>query len=341
MDRTVHRARWVAALLLLLTAAMAEGWGADRSPAARQYTIFMVLWRGMTRAEEGFRAYLARRGVAVRYLVRDCRKDKRKIGRYIEEINAVRPDLVYTFGTTVTQQVAGTIDHGHPRAVGDIPIVFGVVSDPVGARLAADLASSGRNVTGVSHSVPLRNQIGTMKALRRFERLGVVYNPEEENVRLALGALKRLAIAEGFAVVAAPVALGSGKVAVRRSLRRAVEGLARVGSQWIYIPADSLVISHAKAVVDYATGQGIPTFSATEGPIRDAGAMAGVVSLYFNVGQFAAHKAAQILVEGVEAENIPIEYLKRFTLLVNMGTSRKLAIYPPVDILRFAAVVDS
>ncbi|MHB9117358.1 MAG: hypothetical protein ACYC2R_03670 [Burkholderiales bacterium] len=41
------------------------------------------------------------------------------------------------------------------------------------------------------------------------------------------------------------------------------------------------------------------TFSATEAPVRHSGALMGLVSSYYNVGQFAAYKAEQILVNKI------------------------------------------
>jgi putative tryptophan/tyrosine transport system substrate-binding protein len=79
--------------------------------------------------------------------------------------------------------------------------------------------------------------------------------------------------------------------------------------------------------------------SATEGPIREDGALMGLVSNYANAGAFPGYKAEQIL-RGKEAvRNIPIETLQRFTLLVNMTTAVQLGVYPPLDLIKIAELL--
>ena len=67
-------------------------------------------------------------------------------------------------------------------------IVFNVVADPIGAKIAADMKSSGRNVPGVSHVVPMRSQLKAITSIKKFARLGVIYNPREPNAQLAVKA---------------------------------------------------------------------------------------------------------------------------------------------------------
>jgi putative ABC transport system substrate-binding protein len=107
----------------------------------------------------------------------------------------------------------------------------------------------------------------------------------------------------------------------------------------VYLPSDSFVISRSKSLVNLITETGIPTFSATEDPIYTAGALMGLVSRYYNVGQFAGYKAEQILVHKKRPEDIPIETLKRFSFIINMKTAKKLEFYPPIMALKFAEVI--
>jgi putative ABC transport system substrate-binding protein len=105
---------------------------------------------------------------------------------------------------------------------------------------------------------------------------------------------------------------------------------------FIYLPSDSSLIERAATIVGMASGAKIPVISATEGPIRDDGALVGLVSNYYNVGAFAAHKAEQILVGRQPVGQLPIETLQRFALVVNMTTAIQLGIYPPLDLIRIA-----
>jgi putative ABC transport system substrate-binding protein len=70
-----------------------------------------------------------------------------------------------------------------------------------------------------------------------------------------------------------------------------------------------------------------------------AGALSGLVSRYYNVGQFTAHKAEQILVGKQQPSAIPIETLKRFSYQVRMSAAEKLHLPPPLPMLGYAEIV--
>ena len=64
-----------------------------------------------------------------------------------------------------------------------------------------------------------------------------------------------------------------------------------------------------------------------------------LISRYYSLGQLTAYKAEQILVDGVAPEAIPIETLKRFSLIINMPLARELKLYPPLAMLNYAEVI--
>ena len=68
-------------------------------------------------------------------------------------------------------------------------------------------------------------------------------------------------------------------------------------------------------------------------------ALTGLVSRYYSVGQLAGAKAVEILVGGKSPATIPVERLKRFSLLVNMRVAHSLRLYPPIDMLNYAEVI--
>ena len=93
------------------------------------------------------------------------------------EAKRERVDLIYTFGTTVTLDAVGAVGKVDPAVhVTDIPVVFNIVADPVGADLATAFAATGRNLSGVSHLVPMPDQLRAMQRFRKVGKLGVIYN---------------------------------------------------------------------------------------------------------------------------------------------------------------------
>lgn len=304
------------------------------------YVVAMILWRGVTDAERGFKAYFREHDVPVKFVQFNCNNDKKRLPGYIAKVKALHPDLVYTFGTTVTSAVAGKEGAVDPkRNITDIPIVFNIVADPVGAGITRSMHSTGRNVTGVTHTVPLKIQLKTIMQLKKVHRLGVIYNPQEKNSVLAVQHLADLQKKFGYRLLRAPLRTGHGRTPAD-SIGEAVQGLARQRPDLIYLPSDSYLIAHADIVTGDINRLGIPSFSATEGPVRDSGALMGLVSRYYNAGKFAGFKAWEILVDHRRPRDIPVEGLKRFTVVVNMDTAHQLNFYPPVTLLSLAEVVE-
>ena len=313
------------ALLLAVVASAAE---------ARPYRIFMALWRGPTEVEKAFADHLRETGVAVELIVRDAGQDAKKIPAMVAEIKQLKPDLVYAWGTPMTLGLVGAMGQAEPaRHVTDIPVVFTMVASPVGSRVVGALAESGRNVTGVTHTVPLETQLNAMRSYGAFARLGVIYNPKEENSVSVARRLAEIGASEGFALV-------ERTLTDPAAIPGLVAELKRDGAQFLYIPADTLVGQHRQALTHAAIEQGLPTFAAAELSIRSADALLGLVSRYDQVGRFTAHKARQILVEGKPAAEIPVERLTRFSLIVRMNVARQLGYYPPVGLLNLAEVLE-
>jgi len=83
---------------------------------------------------------------------------------------------------------------------------------------------------------------------------------------------------------------------------------------------------------------GLPTFASTE-QLMDAGALTGLISHYYAIGQFTAYKAEQILVNKVPPSRIPIETLTRFTLQVRMDVAEQLRMPPPLPMFNYAELI--
>ncbi len=316
---------------------------------ARPLTIYMILWRGITDAEKGFMDQLVnepREGETgprnINFIVRDCQGHKAPLESYRKEIKQIRPDLIYTFGTTITAYIAGTVDDVRDETfIHNIPIVFCIVNNPLGSKLITNLERPGQNLTGASHTVPLLIQVERMKAIFDIKRLAVIYNEEEAPTLLTMEELAALADKNGFELIKVPLPLDStGKLAVSRlpaSMARCIEQKPDL----VFLPSDSMVIKNVKTLMELILVNGLPSFSATEPPIREAGALMGVVGPYYEVGKYAGMKAEEILFDGKVAGDIPIRMLPSFTFLVNTITFIKLNITIPEKIFRSVRFTDS
>lgn len=306
----------------------------------RPYRIYMMLYRGQSGVEQGFRDYFAVNGIAVQLIMRDVALDIGKVPQLVAEARALRADLIYTWGTPVTLAVAGRADAVDPAVhVTDIPVVFTMVASPLGSGLVKSLASSGRNVTGACHVVPLQQQLSAIRAYRRFERIAVIYNPTEPNSVQNVAEWRALAAANRLRLLEMPVPLDAKGQPDAAALPQLVASLAQATTQLLYIGPDSFLAANRKALTAAALTQRLPTFAATEVYLRDGKALFGLVSGYDSVGRLTAHKAAQILVHHMAPAAVPIETLARFSYLVNMAAADQLQLYPPLKVINYAELL--
>lgn len=333
------RAAQLEAVLLFACAALFCALGATRGAAEQRPVIYMILWRGETPVEVGFRDYLQSRGIDATFVVRDCNQNVGRIPDFIAEIRKTRPNSVYTWGTPATLAVVGQRDAVDPsRNLTDIPVVFTMVSSPFRSGLVDEAGLSHRNVTGTSHIVPVADQIKAIQAYRRFERLAVIYNPSEPNSFVNVTELRAQAQLQHFTLIEEPVPLDENGQPRADQLPILVEKVAAREPQFLYLGPDSFIAANGMEVTKDALEHRLPTFSATEAPLRDAEALFGLVSRYEAVGRLTGFKAEQIL-KGKPAGEIPEETLARFAYAIRMPVAQKLDFYPPLSVLNFAEVL--
>ncbi|WP_050408135.1 ABC transporter substrate-binding protein [Massilia sp. NR 4-1] len=302
----------------------------------RPQRVYMILYRGETGVERGFRDYFTLNRIPVEFIIRNVDFDASKVPALIAEARELKVDLVYTYGTAVTMAVAGREGSADPaRNITNIPIVFTMVAAPQACGIVKSLASSRRNVTGVSHVVPVRQQMNAIRAYRRFERIAALYNPAEPNAVVNMREWRALAAQEHFQLIEKPVPLDDQGKPLAEALPGIIEELAQQ-ADLLYLGPDSFLMAHRKQLTEVALAQRLPTFSAVEAGLREGRALFGLVSGYENLGRLAAHKAVQILRHRVKPAALPIETLPRFSYLVNMSVAEELKLYPPAKVLQYA-----
>lgn len=311
-----------------------------QTPRTEPYRIYMITFRGETEVEAGFRDYLAQRQIPVEYIHRDVDRDPSKVAGFIDEIRELKPDLVYTWGTPVTLATVGPYDAPDPaKYIADLPVVFTMVAAPVRAKVVPTLSSSGRNITGAFHVVPLDAQLRAMQSYRPFDSLGVLYTATEQNSVVLVEELRQLAPTVGFRLVEREFKTDASGKPVSDGLDTMLREIKDEGADWLYLVPDTFLGSILQEVTPICESLQLPTFGATELAIRSGGAVTGLVCRYYSVGQLAASKAEQILVGGLNPDLIPVETLKRFSLIVNMPLAKAFGLYPPLAMLNYAEVI--
>ncbi len=308
-------------------------------------SVFMVLWRGETEVEEGFRDYFAGADCQIDITIRSLGRDVSKLPAIIAEIESAQPDLVYTWGTSVTLGIAGR-DPGlaegaddYPPMILDRPVLFTMVSQPVRSRIIESFGPTGRNVTGVSHIVPVETQVNAMLAYMPVDRIAVIYTPTEPNSVLAVEQLASLGDRLGIRVDEFPVPLDSEGNPSRDALPDLIDEAADGGPQFLYLGPDSFVGEHAKYITGLANAKRLPSFASTERMLASSDALYGLVAPYRKVGRFTAQKAEDILCGEKAVADIPVEVMPEFSYQIRADVAQSLNILPNLSLLDYAEII--
>ena len=328
--------------------------------------VVMILWRGPTTVEQGVQAYFDSRDLKFNVTCLSADRDSSRFVRLVEQAKELEPDLLYTWGTSATLAAVGTYDgKGAAFPTSQTPVLFTMVSYPVQSKIVPDFAGSGRNLTGSSHTVPLESQLKAMLAYRDVDRIGMIFNPREDNSVLNMRALGELtkredinielvAIrvplkerqAESLGESGAEAEAGSGEEEVSEgqpdpsTLPELIARMAAQDVQFLYIGPDNFVGTNQETIIGEALSYGIPSFTGTELEILDGDALVGLVTPYYNLGLLNGSLIERILLDGEAPETIPISTLARFTYIVRMNVALRIGVFPPLDILEFARILE-
>jgi putative ABC transport system substrate-binding protein len=272
--------------------------------------------------------------------VLDAKTDAKRLPEFVKHVKSTKPDLLVTWGTTVSLQMLGTIDNVDPaKHVTDIPSLFMIVSTPVGSKLVKSLEAPGRNVTGTLYIVPVATQLSTARLYMPFKRIGYISNTTEDNSRIVQQELEQAQLDFNFELVSINVPLNAAGKPEAASLPNLVAELEKNKIDLLYFAPDTFLLLNRDVVTKEAVKRKIPVLAVSEAIVRESDALFGVVNRYSTVGQLTASKAELILVKKVDPRNIPVVAPPGFTLIVNMGIAKELQKYPPLRVVKIAETV--
>uniref|UniRef100_A0A831XDB4 ABC transporter substrate-binding protein n=1 Tax=Geobacter metallireducens TaxID=28232 RepID=A0A831XDB4_GEOME len=299
---------------------------ATPSFATRKF-VAAVLTSDMPRYKEAYRSFvkgLAAKGYGegeVEFVTQTPNPDPISWANSVRKFNALKPDLLVTFGAPVT--IAAT------QETNRLPIVFADVYGPVETGISSSMTKTGRNLCGVSSKVPMATLVKTMTAIRPVKTLGVLYNSRERGSYVQMQELKRLAAQQGFAVLEANVQVASGLDAALGHL------LAR--TDCLFVSESSVVSRGMEKIVLRATDAGVPVISLAP-EASEKGALVTLEVSPAEQGQLAAGHAAKILA-GVKPGELPILTPRKVELVINMLSAKALGLQVPFKVLSNATKV--
>lgn len=225
-------------------------------------------------------------------------------------------DLVLAVATPAAQATAQNIT--------DKPVLFTAVTDPVTAELVKSNDAPGGNVTGTSDVAPIKDQLELLKKLvPDTKKIGIVYASGEVNSQVQVDQVKSEAQPMGIEVA-------TQTVSSVNEIQQAVEALGDVDA--IYVPTDNMVVSGISSLVQVAEQKKIPVVAAEAGTV-EGGAVATLGIDYEKLGEQTGKMAIDILKNGKNPAEMPVETASDFTYVINEDTAKAQGVTIPQDIL--------
>jgi ABC-type uncharacterized transport system substrate-binding protein len=295
----------------------------------RHLNIAVILWRGETRAEQGFKDGLKELGYTVKYSIFDAGQDTKKLGQILSKLKSRfnEFDYIYTFGTTVSRRTRVILKD-------QVPQVFNVVTDPVGAGIVQSLKSSGGNISGMSGAIPISIQIKRALDVTEFEKLGLFFNPREKNSMIIREELYE--VARQLDIEVADLRSPPAQEMLQENLRKLIDQSLHVDA--VYLPSDSFLASNAELIGSCLRTAKVKSIAATKRFVEN-GALMGVVTDYYSLGKTVASIVDRHQ-KGEKLQNIPIERVEKPYLIINKTTSDILNIRIPEAVMKNAIIVE-
>lgn len=244
----------------------------------------------------------------------------------VKQFVADKVDLIYAIATPAAQSAYNaTMDT-------EIPVIFNAVTDAVEAGIVQSNEKPGGNVTGVSDAAPLETQIKLIREmLPEAKTIGMLYNLGEVNGKIQVEQVKALAPEYDFEVKD----LG---VSATTEIPTAAEQLS-ASVDCFYNITDNMVVNATASVVDKANAKNLPVFAAEDGQMAQ-GLLASDSISYYSLGEQAGQIAYDILVNGKNPADIPVETAKDTTLILNDKVAEALEIEIPEELLKRATLFE-
>lgn len=295
------------------------------TPAGARETVevAMILWRGETPSERGFKETLLASGnYRFRFTVFDADQSREQLDRIIARLDRSKFRLIYTFGTTVTQEVQ--------KKITDTPLIFNIVQRPVEAGIISSWENSGNNATGASNLVSAESAFQTLSLVMQIRKLGFLYFEKDPAAQIQKDDIERQQKRFGFRKIDLPI---KSKETLSETLRSVVE--AKVDA--VLIPSDSFVKANAERIISTLNKYKIPTIVIIPEMVKENGALLALGPDYHLLGKLAAENALEVL-RGRKPAEIATRTVPNLSISINLQTADQLRINFPLQLLKMSTV---
>ena len=248
--------------------------------------------------------------------------DQSKIQTMSKQLVNGKNDVLVGIATPAAQGLAS--------ATKEIPVVMGAISDPVGAKLVANMDKPEANVTGVSNQVPIKQTVELITDITPDAKtVGVLYASSEDNSASQVKEFKKEAEVAGLTVAEYAVPSTNEISTTMSVMSGKVDAL--------FIPQDNTIASAFTTVVSAANSAKIPVYSSVDTMVEQ-GSIASVAQSQYDLGVETAKIVVKLLA-GKNVEEVPVKIVDSGTPIINLQAAKTLDITVPDSVLSEADTV--
>jgi putative ABC transport system substrate-binding protein len=262
-------------------------------------------------------------GSNLRIELRWSAADPDRMRTFAKELVDLRPDLIFGQTTPVITALA--------RETRTIPIVFVLVSDPIGSGFAASLAHPSGNITGFTGNDPA---IGGkwMELLKeiapRTARVALLFNPATAPpLKFYIPSIKATASSVAVEVSDAPVH-------AKEEIEGVIAAQARTPGGGLIAMPDIFTTINTELIIALAARYRVPTISID--PLYAE--LGGLISYGTDFAELFRQAAEYIdrVLKGTKPGELPIQQPTKYDLVINLKTAKALGLTIPESVLSLA-----
>lgn len=260
-------------------------------------------------------------GKNVSIKVRWSGADAERTQRFAKELVDWHADVIVTTSTPTTAAVK--------RETRTTPIVFTVVSDPIGEGFVRSLARPDGNITGFVNFEPslAGKWLNLLKEIDpRVLRVAGLFNPDAapDSGSYFSGAFEAAARDVAITPLLNPVRSNAEIVS-------AISAVANEPGAGVLIMADSFMAVHRGTVIEQAARHRLPAVY----PFRSAPVDGGLLSYGPEVTEMFRQVAPYVdrILRGAQPSGLPVQAPTKFELVVNLRTAKSLGLKVPAMLL--------
>ena len=288
--------------------------------------VYMSPHKLFDEAIAGVRKALAERGFIegknLRLSIAHANGDPSILQQIAANVGSSESDLIVALSTPALAAVAGRVK--------DKPVVFAIVTEPVGAGAGRSFTDHQPNVTGAVAPAPLEGGFAwLLKLYPGIRKIGMIYTPSEPNVMTEVRIAEEFAQKYGFRLVRRPA----------NNPNEVPEALTAVFAEGIdafFLAGDNAIMAAEPLIVSTCRRHGVPLLADDESGMGTGALLACGISPEGN-GHFGGLLAARVLL-GEDPAKIPFAPSPESELPVDFAAAAQLGLVFPPELLREAHI---